>query len=321
MPTINTTTMKGIGHIGQIGPSEIVRDNVIDFIDWGLIDNGGYFNISIPSSGAYGGNYHRLRPVIDTRYTNGQVWEGYRKNWVWESGLTNNPQPIKISGVYVNGDFKPTSGIAYPHTINYPLGRVVFNTAIPTSSVVSLEYSTKYVQVYDINNIEGLRQVQYGSFRIDDSTFFSPSGNWTIPSENRVQLPSVGISVAGHESYKPLQIGGGQYKYNDVFAYIFSEEDNIGLRLADYLSQQKEKVINLYDLNRMNTESRVQLNSNGSIVDGCKTYYQLVQPSSDGGYAYKTLYFKDAQVMAGQWVNPNLYYSLVKFTTEITLDV
>lgn len=321
MPTINTTTMKGIGHVGNLGSTEIVRDNLIDFFDWGLIDNGGYSNINIPKSGVYGGNYERLRPVIDTRYSNGQVWEGFRKNWVWESGLTNTPAPIKISGVYVNGNFKPSSGVAFPHTVNYPLGRVVFNTAIPTSSVVNIEYSPKYVQVFNINDIPGLRQVQYGSFRIDEGTFFSPSGNWTIPSENRVQMPAIGISVGGVESYKPLQLGGGQYKYNEVFAYIFSEDESIGLRLGDYLSQQKEKVINLYDENRMNTENRVQLNHNGSIAAGAKTYYDLVQPSSEGGYAYKTLYFKDAQVIASQWINPNLYYSLVKFKTEITIDV
>lgn len=321
MPTLNTTTLKGIGHVGKLGPTEIVRDNLIDFFDWGLIDNGGYFNINIPKSGVYGGDYHRLRPVIDTRYSNGQVWEGFRKNWVWESGLSTSTQPIKVSGVYINGNFNPTSGIAYPHSINHPLGRIVFNNAIPTSSVVTAEYSTKYVQVFNINDIPGLRQVQYGSFRIDDQTFFSPSGNWTIPSENRVQMPAVGISVGGHEYYEPFQIGGGQYKYNEVFAHIFTEDESTGIRIGDYLSQQKEKIINLYDENRMNSENRVQLNSNGSIANGAKTYYELVQPSSDGGYAYKKLYFKDSQVMTSQWINQNLYYVVVKFKTQITLDV
>lgn len=320
MPTINTTTMKGIGDVGSLGPTEIVRDNLIDFFDWGLIDNGGYFNITIPRSGAYGGNFHQLRPVIDTRYTNGQVWEGFRKNWVWESGLTVG-SPIRVSGVNVNGAFKPSSGVAYPHHVDYPLGRVVFNTAIPTSSVVTCEYSTKLVQVFNLNDIPGLRQVQYGSFKIDDSTFFSTSGNWTLPSQNRVQMPAVGLSMNGPESYRPLQIGGGQWKQNTVFAYIFSEDESTGLRLADYLSQQKEKGINLYDENRMNEENRIMLNYDGSIANGAMTYYNLVQPSSDGGYAYKTLYFKDAEVLASQYINTNLYYSLVKFKTEITLDV
>lgn len=320
MPTINNTTMKGIGDVGNLGPSEIVRDNLIDFFDWGFIDNGGYFNINIPKSGVYGGNYHQLRPVIDTRYNNGQVWEGFRKNWVWESGLTNGV-PISISGVNVNGTFQPSSGVAYPHHVDYPLGRIVFNSSIPTNSVVTAEYSTKLVQVFNINDIPNLRQVQYGSFRIDDSTFFSTSGNWTLPSQNRVQMPAVGISIGGQESYKPLQIGGGHYKYNTVFAYIFTEDESTGLRLSDYLSQQKEKVINLYDENRMSEEDRVILNSNGSVASGAMTYFNLVQPSSDGGYAYKTLFFKDSEVIASQWINANLYYSLVKFKTEITLDV
>lgn len=321
MPTINTTTMKGISHVGKLGPTEIIRDNLIDFFDWGLTDNGGYFNINIPKSGAYGGDYHRLRPVIDTRYTNGQVWEGFRKNWVWESGLSTATAPIRVSGVNVNGAFKPSSGVAYPHHVDYPLGRIVFDTAIPNSSVVTAEYSTKFAQVFNLNDVPGLRQVQYGSFKIDDGTFFSTSGNWTLPSQNRVQMPAVGIAIGGVESYRPLQIGGGQWKINTVFAYIFSEDESIGLRLADYISQQKEKVINLYDENLMNTNNRISINSNGSIATGAKTYYELVQPSSDGGYAYKTLYFKDSEVLAAQWINANLYYSVVKFTTEISLDV
>ena len=321
MPTLNNTTMKGINHVGKLGPTEIVRDNLIDFFDWGLIDNGGYFNINIPKSGVYGGKFHQLRPVIDTRYTNGQVWEGFRKNWVWESGLSQTTQPIQISGVYVNGAFKLPNDSTYSHHVDYPLGRIVFNSGIPNSSIITAEFSTKFAQVFNLNDVPGLRQVQYGSFRIDDSTFFSTSGNWTLPSQNRVQMPAVGISIGGIESYKPLQIGGGQYKYNNVFAYIFTEDESTGLRLADYLSQQKEKVINLYDENLMNSDNQFSLNSNGSIATGAKTYYQLVQPSSDGGYAYKTLYFCDSEVMASQWINPNLYYSMVKFKTEITLDV
>lgn len=318
----HNTTLKGISHVGKFGPTEIVRDNLISFFDWGLIDTGGYFNVQIPTSGVYGGQFHKLRSVIDTRYTTGQVWEGFRKNWIWESGLTNTPAPVSISGVNVNGTFYPSNTVgAYSHYINYPLGRIVFNSPIATSATVTAEYSPKLVQVFNLGDIPGLRQVQYGSFRIDDGTFFSSSGNWTIPSENRVQMPALGVVLGGVESYKPFQIGGGQYKYNDVYVHVFTEEEDMGLRLADIISQQKEKVINLYDLNLMNSSNYKTLNHLGSKSSAPKTYPQLVQPSSEGGFAYKSLYFPKSQVLSAGWVNNSLYHSIVKLTTEINLDV
>lgn len=317
-----TTTLKGIDHIGKIGPTETIRDNLIEFFDWGFIDHGGFFNIRIPTSGSYGGNYHKLRSVIDTRYNAGQVWEGFRKNWVWESGVNTTTQPIRVSGVFVNGNFQPSSGVGtYAHHVNYPLGRIIFDNAIPTTSTVTAEYSPKWVQVFNLGDIPGLRQIQYGSFRIDDSTFFTASGNWTLPSENRVQLPAVGVVAGANISYEPLQIGGGQWRNTSVFCHIFSEDEDTGLRLAEDLSQQKDKTLNLFDMNRMASENRKSLNYDGTIASGAMTYPQLVAPSSDGGYAYKNMYFNGSNVMSNQWLNSNLYYSVVKLNTKITLDI
>lgn len=312
----NTFTLKGISDVHEMGPSEVIRDNLIGFFDWGFIDNGGFMNVQIPTSGSYGGSYHKLRPSIDARFSNGQVWEGFRKNWVWESGLTDTP--ISVSGVYVNGTFQPTS--AGSHYINYPQGRVVFNTPISTSDTVTCEFSVKTVQVFDLDKSPELKEIHNGTFRIDDSTFFSTSGNWSIPTENKIQLPAVGIKVGCKSWFKPLQIGGGQFKYNEVYAYVFARDDNWGTRLADYISQQKEKTINLFDVNQMNVDGFKSLDYRGSVSNSPKTYYELVQPQPDG-YAYKTLAIVDAEVLSGQLLSQNVYYSVVRLVTEISLDV
>ena len=63
--------------------SEILLDNFVNFYDWGFLDAGLFYNIHMPQSGIYGGDRHRLRVVSDPNYNSGQVFEGYRQNWVW----------------------------------------------------------------------------------------------------------------------------------------------------------------------------------------------------------------------------------------------
>ena len=111
MPTY--TSLKFIDSVGKTTLSQQLQDNLVEFFSWGLIDKGGFFNVNIPAVGLYGGNKHQLRLVDDPNYTAGQVWEGYRNNWVWESGLSTSTQPIAVSGVFVGfglfNPFKPVS--------------------------------------------------------------------------------------------------------------------------------------------------------------------------------------------------------------------
>ncbi len=127
--------------------SNLLLENFIMFFDWGFTDLGGFYSVEIPEVGLYGGNKHELRPVQDPNYNDGQVWEGFRSNWVWETGVQNPEQPIQISGVFIGGTFRATGNIQQPFHINYPDGRVVLDTAISTTSEVKLEYSHKWVNV------------------------------------------------------------------------------------------------------------------------------------------------------------------------------
>lgn len=143
--------------------SEMLVDNFVNFYDWGLLDKGGFYNIDIPQSGIYGGDRHQLRLVDSPNYTDGQVWEGYRQNWVWEGagnidGVTE--QPIDISGVFVDGAFYATGNVTKPFYIDYPEGRVVFDSAESTTSQVELAYSHKRVQVMPAKGISWFTQLQ-----------------------------------------------------------------------------------------------------------------------------------------------------------------
>jgi hypothetical protein len=83
-----------IANVGDSTITSLIKDNTIEFFNWAIINNGGFFNINIPTSGHYGGDKHNLRLVDDPRYTSGQVWEGFRSNWVWASGLECETQPL-----------------------------------------------------------------------------------------------------------------------------------------------------------------------------------------------------------------------------------
>ena len=96
------TKFSKVSNIGDTLLSSEIENNLKWFLDWSLLGIGGWSNVNIPTSGAYGGTFDKLRLVNDPSYTNGQVWEGARKDWVWETGSSyEGYDPIQISGVYL----------------------------------------------------------------------------------------------------------------------------------------------------------------------------------------------------------------------------
>ena len=94
----SSTTFAHVAHIGNTLLNSELESNLKSFLDWSFLGIGGWSNISIPTSGAYGGTFDNLRLVDDPAYTAGQIWEAPRKDWVWETG-TEYPgyNPINIS--------------------------------------------------------------------------------------------------------------------------------------------------------------------------------------------------------------------------------
>jgi len=171
------TRLARLSNVQDSTLSNILLDNFIALYDWGFLDRGQFYNIEIPESGIYGGDKHKLRLAEDPNYLDGQVWEGYRQNWVWESGISaTTEQPISISGVFVDNTFYATGNVTKPFYIDYPNGRVVFDTAITSTSTVQLEYSHKWVQVVPAQGVPWFRQIQQRSFRNEEDFQVSSSG-------------------------------------------------------------------------------------------------------------------------------------------------
>jgi hypothetical protein len=234
--------------------SEILLDNFVNFYDWGLTDAGGFYNIDIPQVDIYGGDRHKLRVVDNPNYTAGQCWEGYRQNWVWEGsgnidGVTE--QPIDISGVFVDGSFYATGNVDKPFYIDYPLGRVVFDTAEPTTSEVTVAYSHKRVQVVPAEGISWFRQLQQNSFRTEENFQVQGSGNWIRLGQTRVQLPAMAVEVVPARDTQGYELGGGQWIRSDILFYVMAENHWEAVNLMDTVIGQNDRTINLFDTTKV----------------------------------------------------------------------
>ena len=320
------TNFKGVSSIGQDSYGDVLRANIISFIEWGFLNKGGFVNVKIPASGLYGGDKHRLRPVKDPRYSDGQVWQAAKNDWVWQSGLTTSTQPIQVSGVYVNGSYYPLSTTGtYSHYVDYPRGRIVFNNPISTGNVITCQYSYKWIQTIDARDSQLVRAVQYNATRVDNPQFSQfASGEWNPVSETRIQFPFIAVHTSERTTYRPAQLGGGSFVEKSIICYIFSESDRHHGKIADILSSQKEKTILLYDTNKIAEQRKSPLDGRGSIASGALTYPDLVKPSGEGGFFYNdkctgTLRFADTEASNGVWLTQNLYYSIVKLQTESIL--
>lgn len=317
------TQLKGLSNIGVPQISEQLRDNITCFLDWGLLEGGNYFNVEIPTSGSYGGNRHVLRPVSDPRYTDGQVWEAYRGNWVWESGLSTSTAPINISGVFVDGTFNPNSGGNF--IVNYPEGRVIFDTAIATTSAVQLEYSHKWIKVMAAKDLPWFKEGHTRSFRVDESSYLPGSGIWNQLAQTRVELPVIAIEVLDSRNYEPFQLGKSSYVYTDIVFHIISEDGSIAHRLADVLGNQYDKTVYLFDTDKMAKDNRFPLQHDGSKASNPLCYPDLVSPTGDGGFRYTSdvwlgkMTINDTSARSQEKISNRLYHSSARWNTEVVM--
>ena len=323
----STNNLKGFDELRDATLNNEIQDSLVEFFDWGLLEKGNYYNVSIPTSGAYGGDKHRLRLVDEPSYTYGQVWEGFRENWVWQSGISHSPAPLVndnasypgVSGVFVDGDFRPSSGVGpHAHYIDHFLGRVVFDSAIATGSTVEAEYSYKWINVCYANNVPWLREIQYNSRRIDNPEFLAEKkGDWDQLAQTRFQLPAVAVEIVPRRTFRGYQIGGGQWVYTDVLFHIVAEDEYTRNKLIDVITFQNDKTIYTIDINRLDRENKYPLDHRGSPNSGALRYPDVVSSSGDGGYRLRSMAFLNMTSQEMSVINPNLYTAIVRAKTKV----
>jgi len=311
-----TRLNKHVTELGQTLLTSQLESNLKTYWDWGLLEVGGFSNVSIPTSGAYGGTFDRLRLVDDPAYTLGQVWETARKDWVWETGLDYSVAPTDISGVYINSTMYATGDATYAHHYNYPLGRVVFDTAIPTTSAVQLNYTYRHVQTYVADQAPWWDEIQYNSYRVDDDTFDNHgSGNWQLLAQHRVQLPAIVIEAVPRRAFKPYEIGTvGNYVYQDVLFHVLAESRWWRNQLIDAISLEKDRTIWLYDNNSIAGITGYPLDERGMRVAS-----PLMYPDFVTDHRFKRARYYNMTVTELSSPNSRLYKGTARATFEVVM--
>lgn len=313
--------LKGFNNVFDTTLNNEIQDNLVEFLDWALLEKGNYQNVTLGELAPNGQDYSRLRmSTVNNTSTSGTVWEGFRKNWIWQSGISYSPSPITgsnsaipgISGVYVNDVFYPssTTGI-YSHNVDYFNGRIIFNNAIPSGSKVQAEYSYKYINIIYANSLPWLREIQYRSLDFPSSFNNSDGGEFDIPPESRVQLPAIAIEVVPRRTLRGYQLGGGQFVDTDVIFHCLAEDEFTRNKLVDIVSLQNDKTIHMFNSNSIANSGDFPLDYRGVPVSGALRYPDLISKHYRGG-----LRLKNSTVQGMDLINTNFYAGIVRLTVE-----
>jgi hypothetical protein len=272
----------------------------------------------------YGGDKTILRMANDPNYQQGRVWQGFRQNWVWETGVSATTQPIALSGVYVNNNFLPysyNSSSGYyvgndptGYRINFSDGKVIFNAPLPTGTDVRVNYSYKWVKVDRSEGTPFFRQIQNSDFRID-SNFLKGSGDWVQLGQTRVQLPAIFIEVVPNRTYQPYQLGGGQWANTDIVFYVMALREPDCSNLLNIISYQNDRFIRLFDSNKISRSGAYPLTFTEDLINRKYIYPNLV----------KDYYNADCRIFNSRIDNINqlsvdFYVGTARCSTQVQLD-
>lgn len=302
------TSFKGTSQYGNALLSQAVEFGLISYFNWSFLGIGAFDNITLGLAAPYGGNKYTLQTVHDPYFNDGQVWQSFRANWVWETGIGYQYQPISISGVYLNNTFYPTSTTGqYSYYLDYPNGRVVFNN--PQTGTLNLEYS--YRNVYVTNAEEPwFKEIMFNSYRADFSNFTSGSGIYSRKGMDRLQLPAVVVEVVPNVSAKPYALGGGHWIDNDVLFHVFAETKYDADNIHDTIFLQVDSTFYSLDINQMIQNNVFPLDVNGSLAPSGLQFPQLLQ----NPYIYCVSYWQDVRTQQIGSISQRLYGRQIRAT-------
>jgi hypothetical protein len=292
----------------------ILEDNLKGFLDWSFLNIGGFVNVNIPTSGITGVvGFHSLQKSPDPTVNGNKLWESQRKDWVYESGISySGMSPIRFSGLYLNGTFLsgPSGSGNYGYSVNYPLGQVLFDNAVSSTSKVSASYSYRYVQVYKASDSFWWKELQKDTY---NPANYKPNGDFSISSIHRIQMPCVMIELSPRVELKPYQLGTTQNIWKqEIFLHIFAQTASQRNILLDILLAQKDKVLYLYDSNKVAQNQVYSLNKYGNINPSGYKY-----PDLTTNFRHSWCTISNSSVGEINSLSNSLYNAIMKWSIEI----
>ena len=311
------TNFLHVNTIGQKNRVSSLEDNLKSFLDWSFLNIGAYINVTIPTSGISGSNFHQLNGVSDPAATTVvnkvKVWESVRKDWVCETGIPNQ-STINISGIYLNNTFlpSPSGSGSYTYSINYPLGRITFDNPVASTSTVKLNYSYRYVQVYKASESSWWKEVQQLTY---NPATFKANGDSSITANHRIQLPAIIVELSPRTQQIPRQLGTtDNIIIQDILLHILAENPVQRNNLIDILLLQKDKTFYMYDVNKVIKDNVYYVNYRGEKNNSALNYDQIV---ANDTYATYYTYIKDAYLSEVNSLSSSLYNGVVRWSMEM----
>ncbi len=290
--------LKGIDSVHDATVSNEILDSIVEFFDWGLLQKGNYFNVTLAETNRKGVDLSRLKISESKAFTRGQAWDALRGNWVWQSGIGFTPNPILITGIYLNDTFILPTNSQNPYYIDYYNGRVVFNTAIPATSKVQVEHSYKWINVDYANSLDGMKSVQ--------------NGEEVLPPELTVRLPIIAIEVVNRGQMRGYELGGGQVIKTMVLFHCIATDEPTRNRMVDIVSYQNEKSIFTFDSVKIAKNGEFPLDYRGTPKAGALNFRDLVIK-----YPRYKLRFSNIQTSDMKMYANSLFGSTVKMDIEL----
>jgi hypothetical protein len=307
------TKFKGISNISEDLLLNILEANFKMYLDWAFLNIGAWFDVNVNQNTIYSTNKHsRLLLVEDPAYLTGRVWQGIRKDWVWENNFDyNGTAPLVISSVNVNGSTIAKNG---NFIVNYPLGRIIFNSPRPTSADIDLEYSYRFVQVHRSSESPWFNILQFSSFNTSNKDIEQTGdGEWAIGGNHRIQLPCIIIEPLSRSRSRPYEIGNGLlWLEQDIGFYILAENKNDRNKLLDILRLQQDVTLQLFDTNSVAQNEAFPLDYNGDVKNNALMYPDLVN-----SYPWRKCLIKNISLFEIDSPHPNLHQGMARATLEI----
>jgi regulator of extracellular matrix RemA (YlzA/DUF370 family) len=324
----------GVNTIGEHLYMSQIENNIKSFLDNGLLNIGAFINVNKPQNNIYGNNIFKLKPTEDPNYNTGQVWQTMRKDWIWESGISFEPTPLpsadpgnvltnspnNIDGIYINDVSYPlnTTG-QYAYKVDYINSRVIFNNPISVNSDVGMEYAYRWCQVYTYDNARWWQQLQYKTDQNAKHFNQLAEGDFSIFSNNRIQLPAIIIESVSRGLSRPYQLGDKSLiMKQELLLHIVADNMADRNKLIDILRIQQDRVLIFYDTNLV-VQNHVQpFNIDGTLNSNRKSYIDLV---NDVNYRWNQGRLLDIYASNVQSFSPFLAESNVHISVEIIMGV
>jgi hypothetical protein len=307
------TTFKNVNNIGDDFLLNIIESNLKMYFDWAFLNIGSWFDVNIGDQTIYGANTHsQLLPVHDISYQDGQVWQGIRKDWVWEHNISyKNQSPLSVDSVEIDGNtvLKNSNFL-----VNYPLGRIIFNQPINMGSVVRASYSYRFVQMYRSSESPWFNIIQYSSFNTaNEDIQQSDTGEWVIGGNHRIQLPCIVIESLPRSRSRPYELGSSNLLLEqDVGFYVLAENKNDRNKLLDIIRLQQDSVIYLFNTNTLAQDDKYPLDYNGDLKDNAIMYPDIINQ-----YKWRKCWIKNINLFEIDSPNPNFHKGMARATLEI----